>query len=137
MQRVIAAITILAFLFPATGCYRTPLMHDSRPGGPDIMEETRGYNFFGLSGPARPIRADKMCPGGVKGVEFYMNFTDGLLTGVLIAGLIYGARTVKITCASGSAHNFYLDDQDQVMAHEFVEGEAQTETAEDFTSDVL
>ena len=136
MKRAIAALTILAFLVPATGCYRTPLMHNSRPAG-DVMEETRGYNFFGLSGPSRPIRADKMCPGGVAGVEFNMTFGDGLLTGVLIAGLIYGARTVKITCAAGSAHNFYLNDQDEVMAHEIVEGDTKETNAEDFTSDVL
>ena len=125
----------LLTLIPLTGCYKTSFVYTNASPG-DVTEESRTFMFFGLSGPDKPYRADKVCAGkGVQSVETFASFGNSCVSCISLQ--IYTPRTVKVTCASGSAHNFYLDDQDRVVAHELVDSKTGRTVTEDFTSDVL
>ena len=80
------------------------------------------------------LRTDQLCPSGVAGVETYATFGNGCI-GKCTLG-IYAPRTIKVTCSAGGAHNFYLDKNDNVLAHETITPDGET-TVEDFTSDAL
>ena len=124
---------ILAALVCSTGCYKTTFVYE---GATELntIEEGRTFMFGGLSSPDKPVRADKMCGGNapVK-VETFRSFGDGCLGGLTLC--IYTPQTVRVTCGQGVAHNFYLDSDEQVVAHEIVEGHESA--LEDFSSNVF
>lgn len=123
-----------------SGCYKSTFVYNSA-GGSQVLEETRSHKLFGLIGPGKVMRADRMCPAGVASVETKASFGNMCLSCVTLN--IYTPRTVVVTCNSGQAHNFYLDDQDRVLHHETIEGIAplqpatSTITPATSTSDVL
>lgn len=126
---------VLLALIPMTGCMSTNFAYTNASPG-DVTEESRTFMFFGLSSPDKPYRADKVCGDkGVQSVETYSSFGNSCVSCLTLQ--IYTPRTVKVTCASGSAHNFYLDEQDKVVAHEIVDAKTGQSVSEDFTSDVL
>lgn len=136
MNKTIFVIFLIA-LTASSGCYKTTFMHGDRQPSADVTEETRTYAFFGMSSPSRPYRADKICPGGVAHVETYTSVGNSFITIIALGGLIYGASTVKVTCAVGNAHNFYLDAQDRVLAYEATDEDTGKTIVENLTSDAL
>jgi len=133
MKRALLTATLIFAMIAMTGCFRTSFDYTDRAGA-QVTEQSQTFLVFGLIGPGKPFRADKLCPGGVAGVETYATFGN-MCIGTCTAN-IYTPRTVKVTCAAGGAHNFYLDNNDQVLAHEFVDANGQS-SVEDFSSDVL
>lgn len=133
MKRALLFATLIIGMLAMTGCYRTSFTYPDKSGG-QISEQKQNFFIGGLIGPKKPFRADELCPSGVAGVETYATFGNACI-GMLCA--IYTPRTVKVTCAAGSAHNFYLDEDDNLLAHEYVDGESGERVVEDFSSDVL
>ena len=128
-------LSVLLALTALTGCVKTSFVYTNASPG-DVTEESRTFMFFGLSAPDKPYRADKVCGDkGVQSVETFASIGNTCVSSITIQ--IYTPRTVKVTCASGSAHNFYLDEQDKVVAHEIVDPKTGQSVTEDFTSDVL
>ena len=117
----------------STGCFRTSFSYKSKNPG-TVTEDTQKFLAWGLVGPNEPFRADQLCPSGVAGVETYATFGNGCI-GKCTLG-IYAPRTIKVTCSAGGAHNFYLDENDNVLAHETVSEDGES-TVEDFTSQTL
>lgn len=134
MKRVLLFATLLIAMTAMTGCFRTSFVYTDR-GSASVTEESQKFLVFGLIGPDKPYRADKLCPSGVAGVETYGTFGN-MCIGMCTLN-IYTPRTVKVTCASGGAHNFYLDENDNVLAHEHIDAETGQSVVEDFSSDVL
>ncbi len=137
MKRALLLIGLVGILAPSAGCFRTKFVYTDRAPSAQVMDETRTYSLVGLSGPGRPLRADKMCPNGVASVEQITNIGDACITGIACGGLIYGSKTVQVTCAQGTAHNFYLDANDEVVGHEVVDPDTGEAVVEEFTSDVF
>lgn len=133
MKRVLLLAVLLMAMTALTGCFRTSFNYNDR-GASSVTEESQKFLLFGLVGPKKPYRADKLCPSGVAGVETYATFGNMCIGACTLN--IYTPRTVKVTCAAGGAHNFYLDDQDNVVAHEFIDA-AGNSSVQDFASDVL
>ncbi len=133
MKRVLFMATLLVALTALSGCYRTTFMYTDRAGGA-VTEKKQAFWLGGLIGPNKPYRADQLCPAGIAGVETYATFGNACIN--TCSGGIYAPRTVKVTCAAGGAHNFYLDESDQVLGHEYVDESGQT-VVEGFQSDVL
>lgn len=133
MKRALLLATLLIAMTAFTGCMRTSFTYSDRAAGA-VTENKQRYLIGGLVGPDKPFRADQICPSGVAGVETYNTF--GNACAGLCTAQIYTPKTVKVTCAAGGAHNFYLDEQDNVLAHENISAEG-TAVVEDFTSDVL
>ncbi len=133
MKRVLLLAALLMAMTALTGCFRTSFTYSDR-GASSVTEESQKFLIFGLIGPKKPYRADKLCPSGVAGVETYASFGN-MCIGACTAN-IYTPRMVKVTCAAGGAHNFYLDDTDNVLAHEFVDAAGHS-TVQNFESDVL
>lgn len=133
MKRVLLLAAFLMAMTALTGCYRTSFNYSDR-GASSVTEESQKFLIGGLIGPKKPYRADKLCPSGVAGVETYSSFGNGCIGACTLN--IYTPRMVKVTCAAGGAHNFYLDNADDVLAHEFVDT-AGNSTVQNFESDVL
>ena len=124
---------LLAALVLSTGCYKTSFVYE---GATELntIEESRTFMFGGLSSPDKPVRADQLCGGNppVK-VETYRSFGNGCIGTLTLC--IYTPQTVRVTCGQGVAHNFYLDSDEQVVAHEIIEGDQSA--VEDFSSNVF
>lgn len=133
MRPALLIAMMLFAMLVTTGCFRTQFTYSDRAPS-TVTEESQKFLLFGLVGPKKPYRADKLCPSGVAGVETYATFGNTCI-GMCTLN-IYVPRTVKVTCAAGGAHNFYLDNQDNVLAHEYVDPNGHS-VLEDFSSDVL
>lgn len=111
-------LILLLAAFALPGCYRTTFAYNDRVQA-QVIEESRNFWLFGLIGPDAPYRADRLCPSGVASVETYASFGN-LCLGTITVG-IYSPRTVRVACAAGNVHNFYLNEEDEVVAHELVD----------------
>ena len=109
-------VLLAAAILP--GCLRTTFAYNDRAQA-NVTEETRAFWLYGLLGPDAPFRADRLCPSGVASVETYASVGNICLSAIT-AG-IYSPRTIRVACSAGSAHNFYLNEEDEVIAHEFVD----------------
>ena len=135
MKKTALLITLLVACATLSGCFKTSFVYNNvRPSG-DVTEETRGHLLFGLVAPDKAYRADRVCPGGVQSVEYFESFGNICLSCITLS--IYTPRTIKVTCAAGNAHNFYLNEQDQVVAHESIDPVTGQSTVEDFSSSVF
>ena len=133
MKRAFLLAALLIAMTVLSGCYRTSFTYTDR-GAAAVTEDSQKFFVNGLVGPKKPFRADQLCPSGIAGVETYATFGNGCI-GKCTLG-IYAPRTIKVTCSAGGAHNFYLDENDNVLAHETITPDGET-AVEDFTSDVL
>ena len=133
MKRAFLLAALLIAMTVLSGCYRTSFTYTDR-GAAAVTEDSQKFFINGLVGPKKPFRADQLCPSGIAGVETYATFGNGCAT--MCTATIFSPRTVKVTCAAGGAHNFYLDENDNVLAHETITPDGET-AVEDFTSDVL
>ena len=133
MKRSLTGILLLAAVTLVTGCFSTTFSYSNRaPGRTD--EVGRTFLIRGLINSNDPLRAYDLCPEGVQSVETVHTFGDQFL-GCLTIG-IYTPNTVRVTCASGAAHNFYLDENDEVVAQQSFD-EDGTLMSESVASDVL
>ncbi len=133
MKRSITGIPLLAAVTMLTGCFSTTFSYSNRaPGRTD--EVGRTFLIRGLVNSNDPLRAYDLCPEGVSGVEVIHTFGDQFL-GCLTIG-IYTPNTVRVTCQSGAAHNFYLDANDDVIAHSSFDESGEL-LNESLVSDVL
>lgn len=133
MKRSVCMIVLLAAVTFITGCFSTTFSYTNRSPG---RTEDVGRTFLirGLVDLNDPLRAYELCPEGVQSVQTVHTFGDGFL-GCITVG-IYTPNTVRVTCAAGAAHNFYLNEEDEVVAHQTFD-EAGTMVSETFSSDIL
>lgn len=133
MNRSISGILLLVAVTFLTGCFSTTFSYSNRsPGRTD--EVGRTFLIRGLINSNDPLRAYDLCPEGVASVEVIHTFGDQFL-GCLTIG-IYTPNTVRVTCQSGAAHNFYLDDNDEVLASQSFDESGEL-LSESVASDVL
>lgn len=133
MKRNSLLILMLALVMLATGCFSTNFTYaDKTPGR--TQDVGRSFLIGGLIDLNDPLRAYELCPEGVQGVETVHTFGDSFLACLTVG--IYTPNTVVVTCGSGVAHNFYLDESDQVVAHQQYDQDGNL-VAETFSSDVL
>lgn len=132
MKHILLGGILTALIF-STGCYKTTFVYS---GATELntIEEGRSFMFGGLSGPDKPVRADQMC-GGSTPVKVETLRTIGNSCVGSLTLCIYTPQTVRVTCGQGVAHNFYLDSDEQVVAHEIIEGHESA--VEDFSSNVF
>ncbi len=136
MKKMVMTGALLCALMPLTGCYKSTFVYSSKAPTANTMEETRSYGFFGLSKPDKPFRADAVCgASSVAKVEQFASFGNSCLTAITLN--IYTPRTIRVTCGSGQAHNFYLDEHDTVLAHEQVDAQTGDQHVETFSSDAF
>lgn len=136
MKRHILLALLLSAAMLATGCFSTTFQYSSKaPAAGEPQEAGRAFLIRGLINLNDPLRAYDYCPSGVQSVETVHTFGDMFL-GCLTAG-IYSPNTVRVTCASGAAHNFYLDENDDVVAHQSVDASGNVLSEELVTNDSL
>lgn len=117
MKRMWLMALLGLILVVTSGCYRNTVddpnvMPDNR-----VMQERRVFLFNGLMNRNRgPVVAHRLCNGPVKSVETV--HTAGNQVVMAITFLIYTPNTVRVTCASGQAHDFYLDDEELLVGSE-------------------
>lgn len=133
MKRSITGILLLAAVTFLTGCFSTTFSYSNRaPGRTD--EVGRTFLIRGVVNSNDPLRAFDLCPEGVSSVETLHTFGDSFLGCLTLQ--IYTPNTVRVTCQSGAAHNFYLDAEDEVVAQQSFD-ENGTLMSESVASDVL
>ncbi|WP_158542742.1 Bor/Iss family lipoprotein [Lujinxingia litoralis] len=120
----------------ATGCYSNTFTYPDRQSDGRVMEESRSFLLFGLvDNNDRPVVAHELCNGPVKSVETVQTFGNMCISCLTLN--IYTPSTVRVTCASGMAHNFYLDEDDAVVGHEVVDGDTGEVVQSEFKSDFI
>ena len=132
MSRKVLMVLLVAAMSTLVGCWSHSFSYaDKTPAGE--QEVGRTHLVFGLISDD-PLMAYELCPSGVQGVHTQHTFGDMLLS--CLTANIYTPNTVTVTCASGAAHNFYLDANDEVVAQQSFD-ENGTLVAENVKSDVL
>jgi hypothetical protein len=128
----LAGLALMAML--ASGCFSTTFAYSDTAPGPTTQEIGRTFLIYGLVNSNDPLRAYEVCPQGVQQIETVHTFGDGFLACLTIG--IYTPNTVRVTCAGGTAHNFYLDEDDEVVAHQAFD-ESGALISESVPSDIL
>ena len=132
MSRKVFMFLLVAAASTMLGCWSHSFTYsDKAPGGE--QEVGRTFLIMGLIADD-PLMAYELCPSGVQGVETVHTFVDMFLT--CLTAQLYTPNTVRVTCASGAAHNFYLDANEDVVAQQSFDEEG-TLVAEHIKSDVL
>jgi hypothetical protein len=106
MIRLSSAI-LLTTVALATGCMKTTVKTGAPPGA--TSDHTVKFFIAGLVGEEN-FNLDQMCPSGVSKIEEEIDFGNGLVACVTCS--IYTPRSVKITCASGSAYLLSPDEEE-------------------------
>lgn len=116
-----------------SACFSSTFQYSNKTPG-RTEEVGRTFLIYGLVNSNEPLRAQDLCPEGVQGVETIHTFGNMFLA--CLTFQIYTPNTVRVTCQSGAAHNFYLNEDDAVVAQQSfdVEGNMIAETVH---SDVL
>lgn len=115
MKRTACGFLLLAAATFLSGCYSTTFSYSNRAPG-RLEEVNRTFLIRGLVNSNDPLRAYEVCPEGVASVEVVHTFVDSLLGCVTLQ--IYTPNTVRVTCQGGAAHDFYLDENDEVIAQQ-------------------
>lgn len=110
---IVAAVLVL---FGGIGCMSHTFEYPDRDAQGPVMEESQVFYIGGLLGGGEPLDAAEMCGGPVESVETVSTIGNGCV-GCLTLN-IYTPNTVRVQCASGSAHDFYLDEDDTVVGYE-------------------
>lgn len=117
MKKVMLIAVVAIALLGLTGCMKHTFDYPSRQADGRVMEETSKFYLFGLiDGDKEPFSAYNLCNGPVKSVETFASIGNSCVGCVTLN--IYAPNTVEVKCASGTAHNFYLDEDDAVVLHE-------------------
>lgn len=129
------AALLLLIAVGSVGCMRTTFEYPDRQPG-QTVDVSRTFYVFGLiDGNKRPLVAHEVCGGPVQSVQTIHTLGNMCLGCITLN--IYTPNTVRITCAAGSVHNFYLDEEDTVVGHEVVDGETGEVVQREFRSDVI
>lgn len=123
MKKNVLFIALLAIaLSGLSGCLSNVFEYPDRQADGRVMEEGRAFYLFGLiDGNDGPVLAHELCNGPVKSVETVHTLGNMCISCVTLN--IYAPNTVVVECASGEAHNFYLDENDSVVGHELIDSE--------------
>ncbi|MBA2661511.1 MAG: hypothetical protein H0U74_04405 [Bradymonadaceae bacterium] len=133
--KILLSLLLLGTLTSLTACYSTTFQYPDRQPT-RVVDVSRPFWIAGLiNGEKRPVVAYELCGGAVKSVETFNSFGQVCLGVITLQ--IYTPNTVRITCASGSAHNFYLNDEDMVVAHEVVDSGSGEVVYRSMYSDIL
>lgn len=63
---------------------------------PRVVQLHHAYYLFGLLPRNIELVAEDLCPAGIRGLDQYTSFTDGLFEQLTLG--IYSPRTVEVTC---------------------------------------
>lgn len=133
MKRSICMILLLAAVTFLTGCWSTTFTYSNKAPG-RVEEVGRTFYIFGLIDGNDALRGYELCPEGVQSVQKIHTFGDMLLTCITLS--IYSPNTVRVTCVGGGGHNFYLDENDDVVAHQSFDSNGEV-IDEAISSDIL
>ena len=97
---------LLGPMLLAAGCMKTTITTGA-PAGAASDHKARFF-LYGLIGET-DFNLDQMCPTGVSKIEDSAEFGDVLASCITCS--IYTPRTVRITCASGSAYLITPDEE--------------------------
>lgn len=123
MKKLMLIAVAAIALSGLTGCMKHTFTYPSRESDGRVMEEPSKFYFFGLvDADKQPISAYNVCNGPVKSVDTYLTLGNACVGCLTLQ--IYTPNTVEIRCASGTAHNFYLDEDDAVVLHEVIDEES-------------
>src|SRR5690554_6471125 len=136
-RNVLMMVAMLALFFVgSTGCISNTFDYPSRQADGRVMEESRTFLIYGLvDRNDRPVVGHELCNGPVKSVETVHTFGNQCIGCITLS--IYTPNTVRVTCATGTAHNFYLDEDDAVVGHEVVDEETGEVVQREFESDFI
>ena len=136
MKNVFVVALLAISLGGLMGCLSNTFDYPSRDSDGRIMEEGRSFLFFGLvDSNDGPLVAHQVCNGPVKSVET-IHTLGNMCVGCLTLN-IYTPNTVVVTCAAGTAHNFYLDEDDAVVGHEVIDVESGEIMESNFQADFI
>lgn len=136
MKKVFLVALLAILIGGLTGCMRQTFDYPSRTTDGRQMAESQTFYFNGLfDGTRGPVIAHQLCNGPVKSVETVNTIGNLCVTGITFT--IYSPNTVRVTCAAGTAHNFYLDEDDTVVGHETVDLESGEILESNFQTDYL
>lgn len=127
---VAAALVLVGGL----GCMSHTFEYPDRSEQGPVMEESQTFFVGGLFG-GDTLDAAEMCGGPVQSVETVNTIGNGCV-GCLTLN-IYTPNTVRVQCASGEAHDFYLDEDDAVVGFETFDSETGEVIDSEVTSDYL
>ena len=130
MKKTLLALIIVFF---STGCLSSVFQYSNKtPGRTEQVGRT--FLIFGIVNSNDVLRANDLCPEGIQSVETIHTFGNLFLA--CLTFNIYTPNTVRVTCQSGAAHNFYLNEDDEVVAQQTFDVEGKM-IAETVSSDVL
>ncbi len=136
MKNVFVVALLAISLGGLMGCLSNTFDYPNRDSDGRIMEEGRTFYVFGLvDGNDGPLVAHQVCNGPVKSVES-IHTLGNMCVGCLTLN-IYTPNTVVVTCAAGTAHNFYLDEDDAVVGHEVIDVESGEIMESNFQADFI
>lgn len=122
MKKVMLIAVAAIALMGLTGCYKYTFDYPSRQADGRVMKESSKFYISGLiDADKQPLSAYNLCNGPVKSVETSATFGNGCVSCLTL--YIYTPQTVEVRCASGTAHNFYLDEDDALVLHEVIDEE--------------
>lgn len=137
MKNVVLLIALLTMVFGGLlGCRSNVFDYPSRQSDGREVEESRTFFIYGLiDGNDGPIIAHQLCNGPVKSVETVHTIGNICLSCITLQ--IYTPNTVRITCASGVGHQFYLDENDVAVGHEAIDLETGEVLESNFQADFI
>jgi hypothetical protein len=137
MKNVVLLVALLTMVFGGLlGCRSNVFDYPNRQSDGRLIEEGRTFFVFGLiDGNDGPLIAYQMCNGPVKSVETVHTLGNMCIGCVTLQ--IYTPNTVRITCASGVGHRFYLDENDVAVGHEAFDLETGEILESNFQADFI
>lgn len=135
MKRNVFVIALLAItLGGLTGCMSNTFEYPDRQADGRVMEESRTFYVGGLiDGNDGPLVAHELCNGPIESVETVHTLGNQCISCISLN--IYTPNTVVVSCATGTAHNFYLDENDAVVGHETIDSETGEVLQSEMNSD--
>ena len=114
MKLLICKCWMLLIVVALMGCATTKT-EVATPTAPAIETTAQTFYLRTVQNEYDAARAHEVCPEGVASAEVIDRFGDDLLGVVTLS--LYNRNTLRVTCDSGTAHNFYLEDEEVVRTH--------------------
>lgn len=135
MKKVLSIALLGILVLGSLGCMRNTFDYPNRSSDGREIEERRAFLIAGLvDRNDGPVVAHRLCNGPVKSVETVHTLGNFCVSCITLQ--IYTPNTVRVTCASGAAHNFYLDEDDLIVGHEAFDESGDMVEA-NFSSDLI
>jgi hypothetical protein len=137
MKNVVLLVALVTMAFGSlVGCRSNTFDYPDRQADGRMMEESRAFLLYGLiDSNDGPLIAHQLCNGPVKSVETV--HTIGNMCVSCITLNIYTPNTVRVECASGVGHQFYLDENDVAVGHEEIDLETGEVLQSNFQADFI